>query len=383
MLVYSSSMAVMFLFWLTLGLLIGLVADRVVSVKFDASPRSALSLSFIFILVIVLSLAGWYFIISRGVADVKYARASSRDVRTEMDKVVSGLEGANSLNPLSDQIVRALAQAYLLKINTVANDSALDDQARSNQVILLTDAAVRAARAGVSLSPNDAQNWKQLGDVYQNIAPYVNNADAQAIEAYGKAAELDPVSPVSHTELGKVYILRADKATNDLQSAKTDGDKATAQKTIDTNLVEASKELNKALSLKGDYAPAGYQLALVLDRQGKTKEAIDRLVTVQRTASSDVGVAMQLGLLYYRDDQKEKAAQQFEGAVKLVPTFANARWFLSVVYEDLNRIDDAIAQVEEVLKTNPDADAVKKRLADLKAKKAGESVKTEEAQPLP
>jgi tetratricopeptide (TPR) repeat protein len=312
-----------------------------------------------------------------------YARASTRDVTTELDATVSGLERANNFNAYSDTIVRSLSQAYLLKISQLASDTKLDQQTRSNQIILLTDGAVRAARAAVALSGSNAANWAQLGTVYQNIAPYVQHADEQAIETYNKAFELDPTSPVHHTELAKVYINRAAAAASDAQSSKSDADKANAQKTVKENLDLANAELQKALMLKDDYAPASYQLALVLDQQGKTKDAISRLESVRAAAPSDVGVALQLGLLYYRDGQKEKAAAELERAVKLVPDFANARWFLSVVYEDLGRIDDAIAQVQAILKTNSDNDTVKKRLSDLQAKKAGESVKTSETQPLP
>jgi tetratricopeptide (TPR) repeat protein len=232
------------------------------------------------------------------------------------------------------------------------------------------------------LSPNDSQNWSQLGAVYEAIASYVSNAPDQAIAAYNKAAELDPTSPVYPTDIGRIYLLLAGRGNSDLAAAKDDTAKAAAQKTVNDALDSAVSSLNKALALKSDYAPASYQLALALDAQGKTKDAISKLEAVQLANANDAGVSFELGLLYYRDNQKDKAQAEMELAIKTAPDFANARWFLASIYEEQKNWDGAIAQVQEILKGNPDNQTVKDKLQALQDEKAGKAPAAQTAPPV-
>ncbi|NBS41353.1 hypothetical protein EBS80_01720, partial [bacterium] len=84
----------------------------------------------------------------------------------------------------------------------------------------------------------------------------------------------------------------------------------------------------------------------------------------------DVGVAFELGTLYLRRDGTGDlvlAQAQFETAVGLVPTYANARWFLSSIYEKQGNTVGAIEQVKKVLEYNPDNEIVKQRLQQLQS----------------
>jgi TolA-binding protein len=53
--------------------------------------------------------------------------------------------------------------------------------------------------------------------------------------------------------------------------------------------------------------------------------------------------------------------------VELVPDYANARYFLGLAYDRLNRESDAIAQFEAIQKTNPDNAEVNLILSNLKS----------------
>jgi cytochrome c-type biogenesis protein CcmH/NrfG len=366
---YAASFASLFIFWVLYALIIRMTAPSKIELGFEASPRAALGLTFGLVVTVVLALAGWYVFVTRIAADVKFANALGGS--SKLDQAVAQLESARKLNSFSDLITRNLSQSYLLKIQAVIANDKLDQQDRANQVLLYTDGAVAAARSAVALSPEDASNWAQLGSIYAAIAPYVGNAADEAIKAYGEASRLDPTSPVYQTETGKVYIQMADIAGVDAQNAKSDDAKNAAKAKGAEALTKANAQFEKALKLKGDYAPAGFQLALVLDRQGKIKDAISKLEEVRSQATTDVGVALQLGLLYYRNDDKDKAQAELERAVRLLPSFVNARWYLSMIYEENGKYDEAIKQVEEIIKLVPDNTDAKKRLADLKDKKGG------------
>jgi len=76
-------------------------------------------------------------------------------------------------------------------------------------------------------------------------------------------------------------------------------------------------------------------------------------------------------MLYYRDGQKDKAQAELEYLVAQNPNFANARWLLSSVYEDQQKWDDAIAQIQAILKITPDDKNVQQRLQTLQDEKSG------------
>ena len=75
----------------------------------------------------------------------------------------------------------------------------------------------------------------------------------------------------------------------------------------------------------------------------------------------------QLGLLYYRNNQKDVATRAWEQAVVFFPDYSNARWYLSLAYEEKNDLVKALEQVKKIAELNPDNQIVKDRIATLEA----------------
>jgi cytochrome c-type biogenesis protein CcmH/NrfG len=78
-----------------------------------------------------------------------------------------------------------------------------------------------------------------------------------------------------------------------------------------------------------------------------------------------------MAMLYYRDNQKDKAQSELEYLVAQTPSFANARWLLSTIYEEQQKWDDAIAQIQAILKDSPNDKTVQQRLQTLQDEKSG------------
>ena len=96
-------------------------------------------------------------------------------------------------------------------------------------------------------------------------------------------------------------------------------------------------------------------------------DAIAKMEQVAMADPRDVGVAFQLGLLYLRNEENEKAQNALEWAVELAPSYSNARWFLATVYENQGNIEVAIEQVAKVLELNPGNQTIEQRLNNLNA----------------
>ena len=371
LILYGTSIASLFLFWLLFAVLIRTTASETASVKFESSPRSGLVLTFSFVLIIVLALAGWFVSGTRLYADIAFASGVSKDTQKDLSGVISDLEKAVNMNPQSDSIIRNLSQAYLLKIQQIIADEKLSAAERGNQVQGLTTTVIRIGNAATDLSPKNIQNWVQLGTIYESIMPYVTNSGDEAIKAYNKAAELDPTSPVHATSVGRVYITMAGIAQLGLSSAKDDAAKQEIKKQVEDNLNKAIVSLDKALSLKSDYAPGIYQKSLALDAQGKTKEAVAALEPVMQANPNDAGVALQLAVLYYRNNQKDKSEAILEYVISKAPNLISARTLLASVYEGQSKWDKAIEQMEAAIKLAPDNKDLQTGLKTLQDEKSG------------
>ena len=72
----------------------------------------------------------------------------------------------------------------------------------------------------------------------------------------------------------------------------------------------------------------------------------------------DANLVTDLGVMYRRAKQPEKAIEFFNRAIKMAPDHEPARFNKAIVYMyDLNSPEEAIASLEELLKINPEARA--------------------------
>lgn len=363
--VYSSNMTLTFLFFLFSGLILALVPLPAKTIIFAQSPRAALASTFISVFCTIALLTLLFVTGSRYAAEWIFARAvSAEQAGSDIDTVLKGLDTSARLNRWSDDYYRNLAHALFLKIAQQAKDPG----AKPEEIQSLVASAINAARQATTLAPQQVVNWSLLGDMYREIAPIAGGADAFAISAYEKAIELAPANPKYEVSLGRAYLAQAE--TQEALLKTDDKDAAAKAKTIrDTALTNAITHLLKAGEEKNDYAPAHYYLAAAYERQGNLSDAIMRMEEVKMTAPSDVGVALQLGLLYLRQGKTDAGQTELERAVRIAPNFSNARWFLSAVYEQKGEYDKAIDQVNEVAKYNENNDLITQRLARLNEEK--------------
>ena len=88
---------------------------------------------------------------------------------------------------------------------------------------------------------------------------------------------------------------------------------------------------------------------------------------LKAAAPNDIGVAMQLGLLYLRQGKNAAAKAELVRALTIAPNYANAHWYLATIYEQEDDIASAIAEVEKIQATDPDNALVTQRLERLRA----------------
>ena len=133
---------------------------------------------------------------------------------------------------------------------------------------------------------------------------------------------------------------------------------------------EAQKYIGAALQLKQNYTEAIFFLSQIQVNQGKIKDAIVSTQVTTQINPNNPQLFFQLGFLYYNDKDYQNAATALQKAVDLSSQYSNARYFLGLSLVRLNKNTEAVAQFEEIAKSNPDNKEVEGILANLKAGKS-------------
>lgn len=335
------------------------------------SPRSSLTLSFVFVLVIIGFITAIYLQSQKYIAAAYFNKALMSDSSGEdIEKVADYLKKAVEIDPNRDVYYRNLSTAFFALANQrvaeKGEDFSTDD---STYVSTMIRSALQSADRAVTLNPNDPQNYAVLAGVYEGVLATMDQADQRAIENYQKAIEFDPNNPSIYLKIASIYITLSDieLAKNNAQSQQQNQQVANElPEESKKNLSLAKENLNKALQIKGDYADANLLLASIYEREGDLDKAIEKEKENKIMYAGAPGMPFRLGLLYYKNDQMDQAKMEFQEAVNLDKNYSNARYFLGLVLNKQGDKKAALEQFEKIAELNPDNENVGKIVDNLK-----------------
>ena len=121
-----------------------------------------------------------------------------------------------------------------------------------------------------------------------------------------------------------------------------------------------------ALVLKPNYTDAVFLESQISVTRGDVPAAIASAEKAGILAPNDAVVFFQIGFLKYTNKDYRGAIEALERSVTLRNQYSNARYFLGLSYSKLGRVEEAIAQFEEIEKYNPDNAEVKLILSNLR-----------------
>ncbi|TAK04070.1 hypothetical protein EPO34_02845 [Patescibacteria group bacterium] len=367
-LLYASNFSLSFLLFALSGLLASQVLLAPKTVDFSDDPRLGLAGSFAFVVVLVGTLTGVSVVAQRYGAELAFSKALKMDREGKpAEEILLQLGEAVNRNASSDLYWRNLASASLVQAGSVAaaigaQPKPEDTQRLQQYVSLAVDAASRAT----AIAPEQVANWSTRGAIYRELMNFVGNAEDFAAASFQQAIDLEPNNPSLRVELARVHLSVADRARA-LQNNKDAEVSAKAKEALPKELQAAKEALDKAVELKPDYAPARYYLAVLAERNDKLSEAAAGLAALTVQNPLDVGLSLELGLLYLRLKETNKAIAELERANGLVKDNSNVMWFLASAYEIARKSEQAIALVSRVAELNPDNELVTKRLERMKA----------------
>ena len=292
-----------------------------------------------------------YVIGQKYIAAAYYQRGT---LDSSLDMAISDLTKAKSFDLRNDVYLRMLSNALSLKVNQIGSTPVSEQtmQSLSGQLQNTIALALNFGTLATQFNPLDSLNWSNLGNVYENLIP-ISGADTFAEKNYNKVIELDPHNPQGQVDLARMWIVSADKSQ--------ERDAGWQEK-----LNKAESALNKSISLKSDYAAAHFLLAQIYFREGDINATIRKVVDLVNITPNDSGLLFQLGILYYRANQISQAQIAFERAVSLDQNYANARYFLGLIYDAQGQKQKAIEQFKKIQALNPDNNEVKSILDNLR-----------------
>ncbi len=322
---FIAAMALFFLFpfnlvlMFTLWFLIGLLAitsrekENQIQIKMDDASLSSIISSLAFVLVLVFGLVGGYMLFQKYSGEVYIAKAAkiTGSSGADLDNAINLVGKAANADSGEDLYLSNLANMLLRKINLTIQDKSAKPEEIKAKIENLTRTVIQIANQMTSNHQNEASNWFNAGFIYENIVGLVSGADNAAITAYGEYAKRVKNDPRGYERIGSIYLSRADSNSIALQNAKAKQQEIKNEKEINDLIAgdykNAEANFKKAIELKRDLASSLYSLGTVYDREGKLKEAIKQLELIKILNLNNPGLAFELGLLYYRDSQKDKA----------------------------------------------------------------------------
>lgn len=360
MFLYPTNLVLNFVFWFLIAVFILLISSQFKTFHFYPSPICSVYFSFLFVLIFVLGMSLLVLTSQRYFAELKYSQALRAFQQGDSQKTLNLLIGAiNQTERKNDLYLRDTAQTYLLRINEEIQKEAILDERVLGRIAPLTNELFEITKRATEVAPENVNNWITRGFSYRNMIGIFGNAEEWAEKCYQKALELEPANPSIPYELGLTYLAKVDLL----------GQQGREEEKIE-NFRLAEKNFKKAIDLKSDYSPAHFQSALVLARQGKVYEAINKLEIIKQDFIFDPILAYHLGLLYYNTEQFDKAKREFQRAVSLNENYSNARYFLGLLYDKEGNKQAAIDQFQHIERFNPENPDVKKILDNLRKGKS-------------
>lgn len=315
--------------------------ERHWELSFRATPKFALALAFVFMVVSAGVAFIFVFMGKVFLADVSAGQAARMPASVE-DTVPKYLR-AIQLYPQEGRYYTRIAQEYMAVANAEGGKGA--DERDVNKIAFTVREAVAAGLKAKDLMPNDVLAIEALGLIYENASIFATDALPKAEEMYLRALELEPQNPLFAIKLGQIKRLAAD--------GKQDG----AEKTALLN--EAKGYFEQAVAKKADLAIAHYNLAVIASRTKDYDAALRSTSQAIRLAPSNLSFRYNLGLLY-QERKAEGDLAQAEGLYKQVleanDRLIDVRLSLGLLYEAQGKRDLAMTEYEKILTLIPNDD---------------------------
>jgi tetratricopeptide (TPR) repeat protein len=218
-------------------------------------------------------------------------------------------------------------------------------------------AALALLWEAAGLAPRDADVQQRLGEALERIGAL----DA-AIDAYRRAITAQPDLMRADNSL-TLALARAGRGAEAVARARARVAEAPGdpERQFTLGLAQSEQDVDGAIrtfrhviTMRPEHALAHYNLALVLKRVDRTKDAIaelQRALAIQPRAEAYFA----LGTLHFHQGEFDRAIAAFKSAVAAEPRLVDAHIALGSVFKAKRQFPDAIDALRRAIALDPDA----------------------------
>jgi Flp pilus assembly protein TadD len=223
--------------------------------------------------------------------------------------------------------------------------------------------AAKYMKAATQLKPTAradeglARAWQSLGIVLQSSDPQ------QALDAFAKAAQLEPNNPEPHMSAGQLLEKQnqLDAAAKEYEAAASLDPKSleplvalSVVYTKQQKYPQAETMLRKLLANDPQNEVVRTQLGRILAAEGKNEEAAKELGGGNGKPPDDPHAALELGTLYVKAGKYAEAEQMFRSAAQKMPQDGEVHYALGSALMHEKKYPEAQQELLMAVKLKPD-----------------------------
>lgn len=323
------------------------VKDKFLNFSLKTSPKFALTLAFISLLIFASVAFLFVFFGKIYVADIYMGKAMKAGQISE-EASIPNIGRAIQLNAREGRYLTRLGQEYLVLTNREMLKS--EEERNIDNIRAYLSSGVQAGVAGNNLMKNDVTSVETLAQIYENSGIY----DARSLELaeaqYKKALELEPNNPNFYVRLGQIKIKMA-----------AGKDKAEEKK----KLVEEAKDFfQKSLDSRKNFDAGYYNLATAQEALGQADEAIENIEKAVSIRRNNINYVFNLARMLQargKEDDNKRAEALFKQILGVNDKEINTHFNLGLLYEKTDRKSEAIEQYGKVVELLPASSGETKR----------------------
>lgn len=321
--------------------------EKYLNLTLKASPKFALALAFVF-MVVTAGVAYLFAFVGKAMIADLYAGSAVRQKEISFDGSVNKLIRAINMNNREGRYYTRLGQEFMVLANneTLKNENERD----INLIQDYLNRSLAAAARGRDLMSKDALAVETLATIYENAGLYVKDSLKLAEDTYKQSQELEPQNPNYPVKLGQIKLSLATTAESQDEKKQL--------------VLEAKDLFQKALEKKSDLAAGYFQLSLAQEALGEIDAAIDNMKKAFSLERSSINYAFNLGRLYQargKDEDNKLAEDLFKQILGVNDKEINTHFSLGLLYEKTNRRKEAKDKYEKVIELLPENSAEAKR----------------------
>jgi Flp pilus assembly protein TadD len=214
---------------------------------------------------------------------------------------------------------------------------------------------VKLFKSYLSLFPDDAEGYKNLGGIYLLLG-----RAAEAADCFRRASDLAPDDAVARARLARALLAagRSDEAAAVAEDLEAD---AGAEPAYVRGLVyleqgKAPEALAAFAAAESEYAEDAefwWEVGLAHDAAGNAEPAVEAFGKALALGPGFPRIYVARAANYLELGDVERARADFETAAKLDPADGLADYCLARIYFDEGRPDEALAHLEAALRSEP------------------------------